>query len=305
MTFRHLLAVNLHLFDGGAAGAGGGNGAAAPAGSGTMGEASASPVNTQQGKKTGDLSSVKYGKERAANTGVQNPAQAPAAEGAITGVTTTSDTLEARQKEFDDLINSDKYKDIYTKRTQDMIDRRFSKAKAAESENAKLREIADMIGQKYGISEDSDFSKLKAAIENDDEIWAEAADEAGMSIEQYKKFSALQKKNAAFEAARQNDMVQMQNRQKAETWYREAQELKAKFPQFDLKTELSDRNFMLQSMPAFLWSWSIRESIMISSLRRPPRPPPRPQRRNWLTISVQRANAPLKTVQPPKVQRSQ
>lgn len=246
MKTMQLLAINLHLFDGAAGGDGAGAGAAAPADGGTPGDTNASSVNTQQSKKTGDLKTVKYGKQESgtAADGSDAAAQAPAAEGAAQGVSVTSDTLEARQKEFDDLINSDKYKDIYTKRTQEMIDRRFSKAKAQEAENGKLREIADLLGQKYGITQDGDFSKLKAAIEGDDATWAEQAEEAGMTIEQFKKFNTLQKRNAAFEAARQNDLRQVQNRQKAETWYREAQELKAKFPQFDLKTELSDRNFM-------------------------------------------------------------
>ena len=246
MYIKHLLAINLHLFDGSAAGAGGGEGAAAPADGGTPGDTKASSAAAGQSKKTGDLSNVKYGKQETDTTaaGSASTVQAPAAEGAKTGVTVTSDTLEARQAKFDELINSDEYKDIYTKRTQEMIDRRFAKSKAAEAENGKLREIADMLGQKYGIKEDGDFSKLKAAIEGDDTTWADAADEAGMTVEQYKKFNALQRRNAAFEAARQNDLAQQQTRQKAEKWMQEAQALKAKFPQFDLKAELTDRNFM-------------------------------------------------------------
>lgn len=247
MTTMQLLAINLHLFEGGAAaGDGAGAGAAAPADSGAKGDTNAGSANTQR-NKSGDLITIKYGKADAGTTadGAAASAQAPAAEGAtVQGVTVTSDTLEARQKEFDKLINSDEYKDIYTKRTQEMIDRRFSKVKATETENGKLREIAEMLGQKYGVSEDGDFSKLKSAIEGDDDTWAEAAEEAGMTVEQYKKFNTMQKRNAAFEAARQNDVQQMQNRQKAQTWFNESQSLKAKFPQFDLKTELSDRNFV-------------------------------------------------------------
>lgn len=248
MTTKHLLAINLHLFDGGAAaGDGAGTGAAAPGDSNTQGDTTASSVNTRR-SKSGDLTTVKYGKPDDAGTtddGSQASEQAPAAEGADTqDVQPTSDALEARQKEFDELINSDKYKDIYTRRTQEMIDRRFAKTKTQEAENAKLREIADMLGQKYGIDTGSDLSSLKAAIESDDDIWADAANDAGMTIDQFKKFNSLQRKNAAFEAMRQNDLLQEQNRQKAETWYNEAQALKTKFPQFDLKTELTDSSFM-------------------------------------------------------------
>lgn len=236
-----LLDINLRLFDGGAAGgAGTGAGAAgAAAGDGSAtGDTTGSSAAAAQSKKSGDLSHVKYGRQDtgAAVADSEAPSQSPDAGG--------NDTLEARQREFDELVNSDKFKDIYTKRTQDMIDRRFAKSKATEAENTKLREIADLLSRKYGVTNDADFSKLKAAIEGDDATWAEAAENAGMTIEQYRQFDAIKRENAAYQAARQNDIRAAQNRQKAEAWYAEAQTLKQKFPQFDLRTELADRNFV-------------------------------------------------------------
>ncbi len=245
MKTTFLLPVDLHLFEGdagAAAGTAAGTEAAAPTGGNVHEQA---PAVSEAGKprKKGDLSNVKYGKQSTEATvpGSNEPSSDKAAEA---GVQATPHTLEARRQKFDELINSDEYKEIYTERTQAMINRRFGETKTLESENSKLREIADMLGQKYGITEDPDFSKLKAAVEGDDEIWAQAADEAGMTVEQYKKFSALQKKNAAFEAAHQNDVRAQQQRQTAERWMNEAQALQQKFPQFDLKAELSDRNFV-------------------------------------------------------------
>lgn len=236
--------VNLHLFSGEGAGGTAGGGTAAPADGGT-GDAQASSDPTRQSSKTGDLSKVQYGKQ-APETGAGGSAakadKDPAAGGPDVKAAAAA-ALDAQNKAFDDLINGE-YKDIYTKRTQDMIDRRFAKAKAAEAENGKLREIADMLGQKYGITEDSDFSKLRSAIESDSDIWEAAAEEHGMTVEQYRKFSKLERENAAFQAARQNDLAQQQQREKAQKWYAEAQELKTRFPQFDLQTELADRNFV-------------------------------------------------------------
>lgn len=229
MNTKHLLAINLHLFEGEGVSATGG----------TFG----TPADAAQGK-TGEISKVIYGKQSAempAGSNISNT-DAPAAEG--NNGANAPKSLEERQKAFDDLINSEDYKDIYTKRTQEMIDRRFAKSKATEAENGKLREIADILGQKYGISDDADFSKLRAAIESDDDTWAAAAEEAGMTVEQYRRFDQLQRKNAAYEAARQNDVKAQQDRQKAETWQREAVALKQKYPQFDLRVELGDRNFV-------------------------------------------------------------
>lgn len=235
MTIKHLLDIVLDLFDGGAAG---GAGAGAGDGGSATGEANGSPAVAAQGKKTGDLSKVRYGKQDAGT-----PADGKAS---TTGTPATGENIKpdaaALEKEFDALIN-DRFKDIYTKRTQDMIDRRFAKSKAAEAENATFREIADLLNTKYGVTDDSDFSKLKTAIENDDDLYVRAAEEAGMSVEQYKAFDKLQRKTAAYEAAKANEQRAQQQRAQVNAWVQEADTLKQVYPEFDLKSALENQNF--------------------------------------------------------------
>lgn len=217
--------IDLRLFDGDA-------GAGADAG--TTGENTSSSA---AGSTSGDLSKVVYGKT---TEGAQGSDAASTTDSASAGA---NDTLEARQARFEELINSDEYKDIYTAKTQDMINRRFAKAKQAETENGKLRGIADMLSARYGITDDTDFSKLTKAVENDEDMWSKAAEEAGMSTQQYREYTRMQAENARLREARQEDIRREQSRQKAEQWYQEAQGLKAKFPDFDLRAELSDPNF--------------------------------------------------------------
>ena len=67
--------------------------------------------------------------------------------------------------------------------------------------------VIDMLMQRYQIG-DGDMGKLSQAIENDDAYWSEAAEEAGMSVEQYKQFQKLQRENEALlrqQRQRQND----------------------------------------------------------------------------------------------------
>ena len=181
MLNLHLLpCINLRLFDGDGAGA-------APAGAGATGETNGNPAAAGQGRP-GDLSKVIYGK---------SPDTPAAGEKANSGAAAAEDTLEARQQEFDELVNG-KYKDIYTQKTQEMIDRRFAKAKTAEAQNEKLRALADTLSQAYGITDDDgDYSKLTEAINNDDNIWSIAADEAGMSTAQYREFMRYVSSRAA------------------------------------------------------------------------------------------------------------
>jgi hypothetical protein len=216
MRFTLWPSIDLRLFDGDAG--------AAPADAGTTGEGSGS-----------DLSKVVYGKEP------DGSAAASTTDSAAAGA---EDTLEARQARFDELINSDEYKDIYTKRTQDMINRRFAKAKAAEAENAKLRGITDLLNQRYGITDDADFSKLSKAVENDDEMWSRAADEAGMSTQQYRELMRYKMMAERAQAIEQEQVRREQSRERAEAWFNEARTLREKFPEFDLQKELADPNFV-------------------------------------------------------------
>lgn len=231
--------VDLHLFDGGTAAAGA-EAAAPAAGSANQGDTQAPAVEVTRPQQKSDLSKVRYGKQTEPNKEADGPAagqqgKAPAGE--------APDTLEARTKAFEELVNGE-YKDVYTRKTQELINRRFGQDKRLEAENAKLREIAEMLNTKYGVTDDADFSKLRAAVEGDDELWAQAAEAAGMTTEQYRRFSKLERQNAAYEAMRNNDILAEKRRQKAEHWLQEAQALQEKFPNFDLKAELGDRNFV-------------------------------------------------------------
>ncbi|MBQ3557857.1 MAG: hypothetical protein IJA11_08710 [Oscillospiraceae bacterium] len=254
MKFKDMLAINLHLFDGGAAagGAAGGAGAAASGDGGAKGDTnSAVPGSTRRGK-SGEFSNVLFGKQNtgAAATGTVTNAQDPSHDAGADntkGVQSTSDTLEDRRKAFRDMVNGE-FKDVFTEETQRIINRRFSDTRNLEAQVQAQQPVIDMLMQRYNIG-DGDLTKLSAALENDTAYWSEAAEEAGMSVEQYKEFQKMKRENEAFRAAQQGRQQQEARQQQAQKWYMEAQEVKAKFPEFDLAAELKDPAFtaMLRS----------------------------------------------------------
>lgn len=213
------LKMRLNLFDGGAAGAAG----ASATGGADGGNTGAAPAG-----KTGD---IVYGKQETAT------APQAAADG--------TQSPEGR-KSFDELIKGE-YKNDFTQAMQKIIDRRFKEAKNLEETMNKARPTIDMLMQRYGIA-DGDFSKLQAAVENDDAYWSEAADEAGMTTEQFKKFNKLQRENAELIRAQ----TEMQNRVNADKtvqkWMQDAEGMRADYPDFDLNAECRDPDFakMLQ-----------------------------------------------------------
>lgn len=253
MKSENLLNIRLDLFDGGAAAGGDGVGAAAPAsqnGDGAKGGSQAAPGSTRRGK-SGEFQNVLFGKQSApaaagdggGQEGQQQSSVAGSDKDTQPGVTTTSDTLEARRKAFQDLVNSEEYKEIYTEETQRIINRRFRETQNLEQQVARNQPLIDMLMQRYKIS-DGDIGKLTAAIENDDAYWSEAAEEAGMSVEQYKQFQKLQRENAALMRDQQQRRSQQAAQQQLQKWYGEAEQVKGVYPSFDLNAEVKNQQFL-------------------------------------------------------------
>ena len=155
-------------------------------------------------------------------------------------VVTSSSTLDEKRKAYDELINGE-YKDFYTKDTQNMINRRFKETKELESFKADVQPVIDMLNQRYGTS---DAQALMAAIESDSAYWEEAADEAGMSVDQYMRYQKLERENRALLEQQQAYEKQQFQDQKLQQWTFEAEALKQAYPNFDLATESQDPAFV-------------------------------------------------------------
>ena len=241
MKFSDILHVTLDLFDGaaGAAASGAGEGA----GSGTQGETQqTSPAATRRGS-SGEYSNVKVGKQdQPAAAGGQQANPPDAGEESKKGVETTSDTLEDKRKAFRALVDGE-YKDQYTEDTQRIIDRRFRETKNLETQLSQQKPILDMLMQRYKIA-DGDLGKLTQAIENDNAYWSQAAEEAGMSVEQYKQFQKLQRENAQLLQAQRRSQSQQAAEKQLQKWYQEAEAMKADYPGFDLGRESQDPQFL-------------------------------------------------------------
>ena len=125
------------MFDGASTG---GDGAGADGGeSSAKGETQAISGSTRRGK-SGEYQNVLFGKQdKPEQSGIDSKPDEQKAQSSDAGkdkkpdVTVTSNTLEERRKNFDQLINGE-YKDIYTEETQKIIDRRFRETKSLEQQ---------------------------------------------------------------------------------------------------------------------------------------------------------------------------
>ena len=216
-----LLDIDLRLFDGAAgAPAGGEAGGGAPQGNEGLpkAETNRSRGGSRRGK-TGEFDNVVFGKQGddsgietagsvAGSAGEGNPNQS--------GVSTTSSTLEERRKAFDELIDGE-YKDLYTEKFQQAFNRRFKEVKGMEDSLNAQKPILDLLAQRYGVT-DGDAAKILSALEEDTGYWEEAAEQEGLTVEQYKAMQKLKRENEEFVARERRRLGEEQARQQYATW---------------------------------------------------------------------------------------
>ena len=244
-TSETIVYFNLQLFNGMA------GGAAAEGGEAAQGEAGALPkadtkrtLGSSRRAKTGAYDNVVFGKQGEADSaaeGVSSAAEGTAEGNSKSGVTTTSNTLEERRKAFDELIDGE-YKDVYTEKFQKAFNSRFKEVKGMEASLNAQKPIIDILMQKYNIA-DGDVAKLQSAIEQDNVYWEDAAEEAGLTVEQYKAMQKLERENAELKAIRQKQLGEQQAQQKLNQWYAEGEKLKELYPSFDFRAETANKDF--------------------------------------------------------------
>ncbi len=237
-TMRKMFKVDLQLFgDGGTA-----RGEASVASAENAPKVGTAPNGSNRRSKSGAFDNVVFGKQDSASA-VESTN--PVAEGSLMGagktdVTTSSDTLEAKRKAYNDLINGE-YKDIDRERFQTVFDRRFKEVKGIEEELASHKPILDKLMARYGVT---DVKALDKALTDDTEYWERVAEERGMTVEQFHAMQKLEQENAELRAMKQRQLGQMQFQQQIDTWYKEAEKVKELYPSFDFRTEAQNPEFL-------------------------------------------------------------
>ena len=140
---------------------------------------------------------------------------------------------------------------MYTKDTQKIINQRFKETKQLQDSNAKQKAVIDQIAKRYGL-DGSDLAALQAALDNDDDYWAKAAEDAGFDdVDMFKNFKKLERENAEFHAREERARAEEEAAKKVQQakdqvtrWNAQVEEVKAKYPDFDIDKESKDKNFM-------------------------------------------------------------
>lgn len=204
----HLLTIDFSMF-GEAAGA-------APAGEASAPAAAAAPAAPE----------VRYGKQ-------------PGQEAAPQQETTQATEAPDKGKLFAELIKGE-YKDQYTEATQKLINRRF---RDTDAKLNAMQPVIDMLDQRYSAG--GDVAKIAQMLEADSAFWDAAAEREGKTPEQYmqdvKKDIMIKKLT---EKTRRQDAQYLANLQ-YQQWTKEAEGMRAQYPDFDLNKALENDVFAL------------------------------------------------------------
>ncbi len=154
---------------------------------------------------------------------------------------------------FEELING-KYKEVFQKKVNGVIGKRFKNSKKVEEELAALKSeresvqpLFNAIAARYGI-DPKDVKAIVEAASKDNSNFEEEAYKHGFSdAEAYRthleQTAELERLRDEDRARRQEQEENLQREQLVQGWLDEAKELKAIVPEFDLRSALQDDRF--------------------------------------------------------------
>lgn len=146
---------------------------------------------------------------------------------------------------FKDLIKSDEYKEEHKAYMEDTLNDRLKRYKGIEEENAKMKDMLSIVGNKYGLDSTSETFQddLKAKVDSDSSYYEDYAMEHNISPEEAKEILDLKRQNKQMEMQRQMQEQEAQRQAAMQALTESAERTKAEFPGFDLDTEMQNEKF--------------------------------------------------------------
>lgn len=225
------LRLNLQLF--GEGGEGGDGGSANPTQENEGGNSGEDSIPAFIPEKARKYYEKAMAKESASKPKTSNEAQA------------TNEQSTTERTSYADLIKSDEYKDEHKAYMDKAIGDRLKKYKGIEDDLCKHKAILGVVANKYGVNPDDEnfLGVLAEKIEADDSYYENYAMEHDISTEEARRIVTMQRKAEQFDKQQEEQQRQEQMRQHFMLLRQNAEKTKARFPQFDLDTEMQDEKF--------------------------------------------------------------
>ncbi len=235
--------LNLHIFEGGAAGgsaAGSAGAAGTSSGTGDAGSTAAQGVNSEAAapkskrQKQNPLANVRYGIQPQEVTESQVAADSKPQDN------------NAAPRTFDDLI-SNEYKADFDNRVQQIVQSRLKNSKATEERLRSVEQLIDLVAQRYGLQADENgnynIERLTEAYANDSELYESEAMERGIPVETYMRMQRMERENARMMREQAAFRQEQERQQQFQQLVARCETVKQVYPNFDLTKELQNPAF--------------------------------------------------------------
>lgn len=138
------------------------------------------------------------------------------------------------------------FRDLYGQDVQRAVKDRFKNQEDARAQLDGLQPMLQALMTKAGVQSVEELSQL---VLDDDSLYEDEAEEAGMTVERYREFKALKDEHDRREAEdRENEEKAFWNEHFSKL-AEQAEALKQTFPDFDLRTEMENETFRRLTMP--------------------------------------------------------
>ncbi len=136
-----------------------------------------------------------------------------------------------------------KYKAEIGKEIQDAVSKRFKNQADANAQLQSLNDGLAPLYAKYGLNA-GDSEALIKAIAEDNALIDDLAEQNGMTNEAYRRFAQSERENARFKEQQSRAEVAAKAKADYDNWIAQGEELKAIYPNFDLRAEMSNPDFI-------------------------------------------------------------
>lgn len=172
--------------------------------------------------------------------GVRGQDKAPKAQPAENPEKDAKTGEDSRRQKWEELKKGE-FADFFGQDMQKGIQDRFKNQKDANKQLKKLAPMLEVLRQRAGVESDDDLIKQ---IMDDDSLYEQEANERGMTIEALKEFKAMEKELTERKEAEKQSLEDRMLRQHFEKLVHQADELRQRIPDFDLRKELENPLFL-------------------------------------------------------------
>ena len=139
------------------------------------------------------------------------------------------------------------FKELYGQDVQAAIKDRFKNQEDARQQLDGMQPMLQALMKKAGVDS---VEELSALVLDDDSLYEDEAEEAGMTVEGYKRFKQLQDEHDRREAEDRQNQEQAFWQNHFRNLAEQAETLKQKIPNFDLQAELQNEAFRRLTHPS-------------------------------------------------------